>query len=40
MAERLFYIAKVHGLLPKNHFEARRRRLVEQALILTLGEYL
>ena len=32
IAARLSYLAEEHGLLPKNHFGARPKRLAEQAL--------
>lgn len=34
VAERLLYVAETHGLLPTNHFGARKRRSAEQALLL------
>jgi Reverse transcriptase (RNA-dependent DNA polymerase) len=34
LAERLSYIAEARGLLPQNHFRARRRRSAEQALLV------
>jgi hypothetical protein len=32
IATRIFYMMEEHGLLPHNHFEARKRRSCEQAL--------
>ncbi|KAJ6436838.1 reverse transcriptase [Purpureocillium lavendulum] len=34
VAERVAYAVETHGLLPANHFGARKRRSAEQALIL------
>lgn len=34
LAERLSFLAEKHGLLPQNHYGARRRRSAEQALLL------
>ncbi|OAQ58570.1 reverse transcriptase [Purpureocillium lilacinum] len=34
VAERVSYAVETHGLLPANHFGARKRRSAEQALIL------
>ena len=34
VAERMSYAVETHGLLPANHFGARKRRSAEQALIL------
>jgi len=34
VAERISYLAETHGLLPVNHFGARKQRSAEQALIL------
>ena len=34
IAERISYTAKTCGLLPTNHFGARKRRSAEQALLL------
>jgi Reverse transcriptase (RNA-dependent DNA polymerase) len=34
LAERLSYIAEARGLLPQNHFGARRRRSAEQTLLV------
>ena len=34
IAERISFLAEEHGLLPQNHFGARRRRSAEQALLL------
>jgi len=34
IAERLSYVAETHGLLPKNHFGARKNRSTVQALTL------
>jgi hypothetical protein len=34
VAERISYMVETHGLLPANHFGARKRRSAEQALIL------
>ena len=34
VAERISYIVKTYGLLPTNHFGARKQRLAEQALVL------
>ena len=33
-AERISYVVEQHGLLPTNHFGARKRRSTEQALTL------
>lgn len=34
VAERFSYAVETHGLLPANHFGARRQRSAEQALLL------
>src|SRR5437667_8297804 len=34
VAERISYLMEIHGLLPKNHFSARKRRNTTQALEL------
>jgi len=34
IAERISYMVEAHGLLPANHFGARKRRSAEQALLL------
>lgn len=34
VAERLSYVVEKHGLLPTNHFGARKQRSAEQALVL------
>lgn len=34
IAERISYAVEAHGLLPANHFGARKRRSAEQALVL------
>ena len=34
VAERISYLVEKHGLLPTNHFGARKRRSAEQALLL------
>jgi hypothetical protein len=34
LAERLSFLVEAHGLLPQNHYGARRRRSAEQALLL------
>ncbi|OAQ61336.1 reverse transcriptase [Purpureocillium lilacinum] len=34
IAERISYMVETHGLLPANHFGARKRRSAEQALLL------
>lgn len=38
-AERLSYVVEVYGLLPTNHFGARKKRSVEQALMV-MQEYI
>jgi hypothetical protein len=39
ITERISYVAETYGLLLTNHFGARKKRLVEQALTL-LQEYI
>jgi hypothetical protein len=34
MAERISHMVETHGLLPTNHFGARKQRSAEQALVL------
>ncbi|KJZ68823.1 hypothetical protein HIM_11783 [Hirsutella minnesotensis 3608] len=36
VAERISYAAEAHGLLPANHFGARKRRSADQALAISL----